>query len=76
SNDVRMQIRLLVNGATEIAGSFLETDATASDERTGLQTQTMVALAAGDTVELQALYRRNPGFTLADKTAFWGYLVP
>ncbi len=76
SNDVRMQMRMLLNGTSEIAGSFLGTDATATNEKTGVQTQTMAQLNAGDTVALQALYRRNAGFTLADKTAFWGYLVP
>jgi hypothetical protein len=75
SNDVRIQIRLVRNGVDEINGSFLETDASPSDDRSGVQTQTMAALMAGDTVELQGLYRKNAGFALADKTSFWGVLM-
>jgi hypothetical protein len=39
---------------------------------TAIWLQTMVALTAGDTVELQGYFRVAGGFFAADHTTFWG----
>mgnify|MGYP005844270703 FL=1 len=72
STSARMRGRLVLNGATEIRGSFGEISATHVSLATALWLQTMVPLTAGDTVELQGYFRAQDGFFAADHTSFWG----
>jgi hypothetical protein len=63
------------NGATEIRGSRGEISGDHVSEATELWLQTMVALSAGDTVELQGTFRVADGYFAADRTCFWGAKV-
>lgn len=72
STTARMRGRLVLNGTTEIPGSFGEISAAHVSEATALWLQTMVPLAAGDTVELQGYFRAADGFFAANGTTFWG----
>lgn len=71
----RMRGRLVLNGSTEIRGSFGEISGTHLSEATALWLQTMVPLSAGDTVELQGTFRVADGYFAADHTSFWGAKV-
>ena len=57
STSARMRGRLVLNGATEIRGSFGEMSANHVSLATAIWLQTMVPLTAGDTVELQGYFR-------------------
>jgi hypothetical protein len=67
-----MRGRLVLNGTTEIRGSFDEITGAHVSEATALWLQTMVALTAGDTVELQGNFRAADGYFAADQTSFGG----
>ncbi|SUZ33491.1 hypothetical protein ROE7235_03262 [Roseibaca ekhonensis] len=75
SATARMRGRLVLNGATEIRGSFGEISATHVTLATAIWMQTMVPLTAGDTVELQGYFRIADGYFAADHTSFWGCKV-
>jgi len=75
STTARMRGRLVLNGTTEIRGSFGEVSGTHLSEATALWLQTMVPLSAGDTVELQGTFRVADGYFAADRTSFWGAKV-
>jgi hypothetical protein len=75
STTARMRGRLVLNGATEIRGSFGESSGTHLSEATALWLQTMVPLNSGDTVELQGTFRVADGYFAADRTSFWGAKV-
>lgn len=75
STTARMRGRLMLNGTTEIRGSFGEISGTHLSEATALCLQTMVPLSAGDTVELQGTFRVADGYFAADHTSFWGAKV-
>jgi hypothetical protein len=75
SATARMRGRLMLNGATEIRGSFGESSATHVSLATAIWLQTMVPLTAGDTVELQGYFRVADGYFAADHTSFWGCKV-
>ncbi|WP_108485418.1 DUF2793 domain-containing protein [Oceaniglobus ichthyenteri] len=68
----RMRGRLVLNGLSEIRGSFGEISGDHVTEATALWLQTMVPLGAGDTVELQGDFRVADGYFAADATSFWG----
>ena len=70
-----MRGRLVLNGATQIRGSFGEISGGHVSLATALWLQTMVPLSAGDTVELQGYFRTADGFFAADQTSFWGCKV-
>lgn len=72
STNARMRGRLLLNGTTEIRGSFGEVSGAHQSEATALWLQTLVPLAEGDTVELQGYFRAADGYFAADGTTFWG----
>jgi hypothetical protein len=72
STTARMRGRLVLNGSTEIRGSFGEISGEHVLEATALWLQTMVLLTAGDTVELQGSFRVADGYFAADHTSFWG----
>ena len=72
STTARMRGRLVLNGTTEIRGSFGEISATHVTLATAIWLQTMVPLTAGDTVELQGYFRVADGYFAADQTSFWG----
>ena len=72
STSARMRGRLVLNGSTEIRGSFGESSATHVSLATAIWLQTMVPLSAGDTVELQGYFRVADGYFAADHTSFWG----
>jgi hypothetical protein len=72
STTARMRGRLVLNGTTEIRGSRGEISGAHVSEATALWLQTMVALSAGDTVELQGNFRAVDGYFAADQTSFWG----
>jgi len=75
STSARMRGRLVLNGTTEIRGSFGEISATHVSLATAIWLQTMVPLEQGDTVELQGFFRVADGFFAADHTSFWGCKV-
>lgn len=75
STTARMCGRLVLNGSTEIRGSFGEISGAHASEATALWLQTMVLLAPGDTVELQGAFRVADGYFAADHTSFWGCKV-
>jgi len=75
SATARMSGRLVLNGTTEIRGSFGEISGAHVSEATTLWLQTMVALTTGDTVELQGNFRVADGYFAADQTSFWGCKV-
>ena len=72
STSARMRGRLVLNGTTEIRGSFGEVSSAHKSLATALWLQTMVPLSAGDTVELQGYFRAADGYFAADHTTFWG----
>jgi Protein of unknown function (DUF2793) len=72
STSARMRGRLVLNGATEINGSYGEISGAHVSEATALWLQTMVPLSAGDTVELQGTFRAADGYFAANHTSFWG----
>ncbi|MFC3119618.1 hypothetical protein ACFOHS_20425 [Jhaorihella thermophila] len=71
STSARMRGRLVLNGTTEIRGSFGEVSSSHKSLATALWLQTMVPLSAGDTVELQGYFRVADGYFAADHTSFW-----
>ena len=71
----RMSGRLVLNGMSDIPGSFAEIAGPHESLRTTLQISTLVPLAAGDTVELQGYFRMADGYVAADQTTFWGTKV-
>lgn len=75
STSARMRGRLVLNGATELRGSFGEISGGHVSLATALWLQTMVTLVAGDTVELQGYFRAADGFFAANHTSFWGCKV-
>lgn len=75
STSARMRGRLVLNGTTEIRGSFGEVSSSHKSLATALWLQTMVPLTAGDTVELQGYFRAADGYFAADHTSFWGAKV-
>lgn len=75
STTARMRGRLVLNGSTEIRGSFGEISGAHTSEATALWLQTMASLAQGDTVELQGTFRAADGYFAADHTSFWGVKV-
>lgn len=75
STSARMSGRLVLNGTTEIRGSFGEISGAHVSEATALWLQTMVALTPGDTVELQGNFRAADGYFAAHQTSFWGCKV-
>jgi hypothetical protein len=66
STTARMRGPLALNGASEIRGFFGESSVTHVSLATALWLQTMVPLAAGDTVELQGHSRVADGYSAAD----------
>jgi hypothetical protein len=72
STNARMRGRLVLNGSTEVRGSFGEISGSHVSEMTALWLQTLVDLDAGDTVELQGTFRAQDGYFAANHTTFWG----
>ncbi|WP_411958707.1 DUF2793 domain-containing protein [Paracoccus homiensis] len=72
SGNARMRGRLVLNGSTEIRGSFGEISSAHVSEATTFWLQTMASLDAGDTVALQGSFRAFDGYFAADHTTFWG----
>ncbi len=72
STSARMRGRLVLNGSTEIRGSFGEISGAHVSEATALWLQTLAVLAQGDAVELQGYFRAQDGYFAADHTSFWG----
>ena len=75
SSTARMRGRLMLNGATEIRGSFGEQSSSHLTLATALWLQTLTPLAKNDTVELQGYYRAADGYFAANHTTFWGFKV-
>ena len=75
STSSRMRGRLVLNGSTEIRGSFGENSGAHVSEATALWLQTTVAPSAGNTVELQGYFRAADGYFAADHTSFWGVKI-
>ncbi|MEI4234742.1 hypothetical protein [Roseovarius sp. D22-M7] len=70
-----MSGRLVLNGTTEVRGSFGEISGAHVSEATALWLQTMAVLTVGDTVDLQGNFRAADGYFAADQTSFWGVKV-
>lgn len=75
STTARLRGRLVLNGTTEISGSFGEFSAPNISLCTAIWLQTMTVLAAGDTVELQGGFRAGDAWFAANQTTFWGCKV-
>lgn len=75
SAGARMMARLVLNGASAISGSVEESTAPHVSEATTIRLQTLAALNAGDTVELQGGFRAFSGRFAANRTNFWGFKV-
>ncbi|MCL1629894.1 hypothetical protein M3N55_14250 [Roseibaca sp. V10] len=72
STSARMSGRLVINSSDVLRGSYGESSATHRSEATALWLQSMAALSAGDTVELQGSFRAHDGYFAAEQTSFWG----
>jgi hypothetical protein len=72
STTARMRGHLLLNGTSEIRGSFAEVSGGHTSRSTTLGLQAVVDLSPGDTVELQAGFRVADGIIASDHTCFWG----
>lgn len=72
NTSARMRGRLVLNGSTEIRGSFGEISSAHVSGATALWLQTLVSLDADDTVALQGTFRAADGYFGADHTTFWG----
>lgn len=75
SNSARLNARLVKNASTQLAGSYGRITSSHVDGATAINTQAVVPLVAGDTVEIQGMYSSNSGYFQADETTFWGYKV-
>lgn len=75
SPDAQMGAQLVLNGSLPVIGSQVENTGPHVSERTTVAISTVVPLAAGDTVELQAIMRSQNGYVMADRSDFWGYKV-
>ncbi len=75
ANPVFMRGRLVKNGTDQIDGTFGEVSGPHVDQATVLHLQTLVALGAGETVELQGYFRGDYAYFAADGTTFYGYKV-
>ncbi len=75
SSNARLNIRLVLNGTTPMAGSFGGITGNHVDGVTFANTQAAAQLTAGDTVELQGMFSGASGYFQAGETAFWGYKV-
>ena len=75
SSTSRMRGRLVINGASEVRGSFGEISSSHQSTATALWLQTLTPLAKDDTVELQGYFRTSDGYFAADHTTFWGCKV-
>ena len=72
NTSARMRGRLVLNGSTEIRGSFGEISSAHVSGAKALWLQTMASLDAGDMVTLQGSFRAFDGYFAADHTTFWG----
>lgn len=70
-----MSGRLVLNGTTEIRGSFGEVSSAHKSLATALWLQTMAPLRAGDTAELQGYFRVVIGYFATNHTSFRGAKV-
>jgi hypothetical protein len=75
SGAARMRARLLLNGTSEIRGSFGEISGAHQTLATTLTIQAVAALAQGDRVELQGAFRGADAFFVANTTSLWGFKV-
>ena len=71
-DDAMLQGRLVKNSSSEVSGGFGELSGLHHSEASCLNLQTLVPLAANDTVECQARFRQADGYIMAGKSAFWG----
>jgi hypothetical protein len=72
SASARMRGRLVLNGTSEIRGSFGEISGAHVSGATALWLHAMAVLQQGDTVELQGYFRAQDGYFAAEHTSFWG----
>jgi hypothetical protein len=75
ATNMKMRGRLVLNGSTEIRGSFGEISGNHYSEATAIWLQTMASLDAEDTVELQGNFRAADAYFAAGHTSFWGNSV-
>ena len=72
STSARMRGRLVLNGGTEIRGSYGEISGAHVSEATALWLQTMVPLVAGNTIELRGYFRAQDGYFASGHTSLSG----
>lgn len=75
TDNVRLNIRLVMNGTDQVPGTFGRITSTHDTELTFINTHAVIPLVAGDTVELQGRFGLGDGFFMADETTFFGYKV-
>ncbi|AFO89655.1 hypothetical protein L0Z66_00355 (plasmid) [Phaeobacter sp. BS34] len=68
STSVRTRGQLVLNGATEIRGPYGEVSGAHVSETTALWLQKMLPLTAGNTVELQRVFRHRPDVPLGHES--------
>jgi len=73
SNAARLRGRLVVNGTTELKGSYGEISSSHVTQATALWLHGATPLAKNDTVELQGYFRGADGYFAKDHTTFWGF---
>lgn len=76
STGVRMAVRLVKNGSVVVPGSEIQNTGSQWNNASGVNLQTLVNLAAGDTLELQARARLGNALVGADRSGFWGVFIP
>lgn len=75
SDQVSMAARLIVNGTDEVSGGYGEVAGPHISERSTVTVQTLIALDAGDTVEVQGRMQGQDAYFEADKSCFWGFKI-
>ena len=76
SNDVRLFIQLVRNGTSVIPGASGSCSNWARSLFSSPNIHVLTHLEQGDTVAFEAFCDRNDCNLAADRTAFWGYLLP
>jgi hypothetical protein len=71
-SNAHMNTRLLVNDVDVISGSQGRLGGTHYNLSTSISSQTLTQFNAGDTIELQCMFKTNDAYVAADASVFWG----
>jgi len=73
---VSMTATLYRNGVELTDDARMQTSSALVGNRTSLSANAVLALAAGDTVEVRAMMETNDGYIAAAQNSFYGYRIP